>query len=326
MRKPLICLAMAGVLLAGCRQQENASQLKAINQSLENANRIIQDDNNQLSEDLLEKKHDMRYSDEGAIWEPKGTRIRREADSIVLLIDKLKRSLLEETDSLRKDNSAWRQQFSSADGACYKLVCGLAAFRDSFPSIMRVDDFIDVPFRYESLKKDIIRLDTAAPLLPGYVTSLNEAQRKQYAKDWMEEHFSKSSPAMILVELNKLKNDLLVTTNKYMSLCLDKTKVLICGYPFAFSGVAVLNSSYVKQGQPLEITAGIGEFSAAMRPRISINGKEVKLNEEAIAVQRFTASGKPGKHTVDVKIEYIKPDGSPLSVSKKLPYIIAHEK
>ncbi len=34
----------------------------------------------------------------------------------------------------------------------------------------------------------------------------------------------------------------------------------------------------VKSGQSVEVTAGIGQFSAAVKPRITIDGKAIKLN------------------------------------------------
>jgi Tfp pilus assembly protein PilX len=94
-----------------------------------------------------------------------------------------------------------------------------------------------------------------------------------------------------------------------------------------FKALAVLSSSYVEKGQPIEITAGVGEFSTAMKPRITIDGKPVALNaNDGTAVHRFTADGKPGKHNAMVRIEFTSPDGSTEYISKRLEYIIADEK
>lgn len=51
----------------------------------------------------------------------------------------------------------------------------------------------------------------------------------------------------------------------------------------------------------------------------------VKLGDDAAAVHRFKADGRPGKHSLTVKIEFTDVHGSPDSVSKKLEYEIADE-
>ena len=68
-------------------------------------------------------------------------------------------------------------------------------------------------------------------------------------------------------------------------------------------------------------------FSDAAKPQITIGDKVIKLNEyDGTAVHRFTADGEPGTHSVMVKIEYYKPDGSRQYVTKYLKYTIADEK
>jgi hypothetical protein len=78
---------------------------------------------------------------------------------------------------------------------------------------------------------------------------------------------------MALLVLNKIEHELLATTKMFLDFCLSKTVVHTC---VSFRGIAVLNSSYVKQGQSVEVTAGIGEFDTAEAPRISIDGKEIE--------------------------------------------------
>lgn len=320
MYKPIFCIAVA-VGLVGCRQRENVRQLKAISKSLQYANDILKNDNRLFYEALIDKLHDPRSLPLGIIWEPRGKRIRRESDSIVVMIEGLKASLLKQTDSFRKENTAWVEQVPGN-----KLIVKLSAFKDSLPSIIHVDDFKETPARYESIKKEVFHLNTTLPLLPGYIDSLNDTQRKQYAKNWQEENFSGISPVMAMVVLDRLESDVLATTKTYMEYCLNKTAVLTCGWNADFYPLASLSSSYVKRGQSVEITAGIGAFSVATRPQIIINGQEIPLTDYATAVHRITASGKPGKHQVNVKVKFTKPDGVIATIEKSLEYIIADEK
>jgi hypothetical protein len=314
---------MAVSLLAGCRQREDVDRLKAINQSLENANNIIQEDNKLVEEALKIKYSDWRTSSIGKIWQPRGYRIKKESDSLVLIIEGLKKALLKQTDSLRKEDASWFKQLNAEEGPGYKLVHRLAAFKDSIPAIICAEGHSDYPVYLTSIKRDIDELCATVPLLRGYSDSLNNIQRIQYAKNWLEDNFSETSSNITLLVLNTVKNDLLATTKVFMDFCLAQTVVHKC---FKFGPLATLSSSYVKRGEPIEVTAGLVEFADAPEPRIFINDKQIKLTYDDVAIYRYKANGEPGKHNALVRIEYTMPDGTQASVSKKLNYIIADEK
>jgi len=93
-----------------------------------------------------------------------------------------------------------------------------------------------------------------------------------------------------------------------------------------FEAIAVLSSSYINSGQSIQVSAGVGAFSVASNPTISINGKVIDLKGRALAEYSFTPIGKPGKYRVPVKIEFTKPDGSLEVHTTELEYIIAEEK
>lgn len=318
MLKPLICLAMAAVLLAGCRRREDVERLKIINQSLEHANSVIQNDNKVLGEALIDRVRTPRTDYLGKIWEPRGNRIRKEADSIVAMIEHLKGDLLKQTDSLRKEDPSFIKQLYATEGSGDKMVQRLAAFKDSIPVIFKGDPSM----QYAYIESNIIAINAKAPLMYGYSDSLNKDQRIQFIKNWREKNFLGTSSSMALLVLNKIEHDLLATAKLFLDFCLGQTEVNSCG----FRGIAILNSSYVKQGQPIEVTAGIGDFDTAKQPRISIAGKEIALNNEGAAVHRFAANGKPGNYKIRVEFEFGKPDGTTAHVYKDLNYIIADEK
>lgn len=318
MRKPLICFVMAVTLLVGCRQREDEAQLKAINQSLEDANSILQQGNLLLKGDLEYKKYDIRYGSMGVVWEPRAKQISTGADSIIVLIDELKRELIKQSDSLKKEDAPIIEQLASPNGAGYKLLGRLSAFKDTILTIIQADD-VDNTVKNANLF-------TTAPLLPGYADSLNKEEGKQYAIKWQKENFSGSSALMTLIVLNKIKNELLVTTKAFIEYSISKSEVHSCGWPYRVSAAAILSSSYVRSGQPIEVTAGIGEFGPAIGSRILIGGKAIELNNEGTAVHRFIARGKPGKYSVRVEIEFAEPDGTNSRMFKDLKYIIADEK
>lgn len=326
MYKSLSCPTIIVLLLVGCQERENVSQLKAINQSLELSNDIIQGDCKLIYEVMQEKQKDPQTAMTAQIWGPKVEQIYVQVDSILAKIESLKNDLLKGTDSLREEKSAVIKVLHEPNGGGFALLNRIAAFKDSVPVIFNVDEFkVDNPIHYTNLYRDIIRILAAVPLLGGYEDSLVKNQHTQYTKKWLEDNFTGSSSLMSLVMLNKIENDVLATEKVLIEYCNNQTVNMHHGYE-AFHAIASLSSSYVKRGQSIEVTAGVGAFIAAARPRITINGTEIKLDNNSTAIHSITPIGNPGKHSIPIKIEYDRPDGSSITVIKDLEYIIAKEK
>ncbi len=69
-------------------------------------------------------------------------------------------------------------------------------------------------------------------------------------------------------------------------------------------------------GDKLKITAGVGAFSAAAKPENLYQWCNVRpLTADGTADFKTTVEGA-GEKTVDVKIEYTKPDGTLQTVNK----------
>lgn len=310
--------------LVSCRQRENVSLLKSVNRSLELSNTIIRDDCKLVYEAMLEKQKDPATAMSAQMWMPRVEKIFGHTDTILAKIESLKSILLKETDSLRVQSAQIIKGLSEPNGIGYDLLNRMAVFKDSVPAIFKANEFsTDITSLYTYLNQDIIRLSAMAPLLPGSADNLSKTGRAEYIQKWMEENLAGSSPVMAMVILKKLENEVLAIKKALTEFCLDHCNVIMfCGYN-ALAPIGYLNSSYVKQGQAIEVTAGIGIFNNHTKPHVTINGKEIGLDQNATAVYRFIANGKPGKHSIPIKIEFTKPDGSREIINKNCKYIIA---
>ncbi|HEY2649755.1 MAG TPA: GldM family protein, partial [Puia sp.] len=88
-----------------------------------------------------------------------------------------------------------------------------------------------------------------------------------------------------------------------------------------FEAFAGTNATYLMPGDELEIQAGIGAFSAAAKPVITINGAGQALNTDGVADYKTKVEGA-GEHTVEVKIAYTKPDGTTEIKIKPVKYTV----
>ena len=323
MNRNLLSFTAAILLLAACGQQEHANQLKAFSQCLQKSNAVVQDNNKLCYQAIDEKLKDPRTRRDAEIWEPRAAMVKKHVDSITLLIENLKNQLLKQSDSLEKANAPIVKQLYEKNGNGYLLLNNLAAFKQSIPGIFRINDFSDKPYLVTELKRDLGFILDSIPLMPGFKDSLSESQRNIYKQKWVEENFAGSNSLLAMMQLNKIKSEVLVTERDLVSYFNSQIKnSYICGRPFP---LAVISSSYIKAGQSIEISAGIGQFYTAANPRVTINDKEIELNNEGVAQYSFKANGKPGKHIVPVTIDYYMADGTEARVSKNIKYIIAEK-
>ncbi|MGB8195291.1 MAG: hypothetical protein WCF67_25365, partial [Chitinophagaceae bacterium] len=176
---------------------------------------------------------------------------------------------------------------------------------------------------YASMHKNILELQKGFPIY-----SLKESGQQKdilaMAKvNTVSSYFKNTTALEALVMLNKIENDVLITENMLVDYIDNITTVLDCGNYEQFSAIISQNSSYLKRGQPLEIYAGVGAFSLSANPTIRINGRKVDVLPDGVAEYQETVSGKPGKHSIPVTIEYTKADGSSSKITKQVQYTVA---
>jgi hypothetical protein len=282
--------------------------------SLEKSNDYIKDAASRVLMEMEDKTHRPEYKAKANMWFPVMKKVEANTDTLLAVIEKLKGEVVKQSESMKLDNVV-----------ILSLLNNLASFKDNIPAYFNIIDSIEWSNPYKYLKKDCKNICKSSPLLPGYIEGLNTEQRSAFLNKWLDNNLRGSSALMIIVVLNKLKNDLLYTR----SMLMDRISMQVgCvdgpGSYTAYYAIAVLNSSYVKRGQTIEVTAGMGGFSFARRPRVTIAGNEVKLDDNAKAVHRFKAEGKPGKHSLTVNIKFTNAQGSLDSMSQKLEYEVAN--
>lgn len=141
------------------------------------------------------------------------------------------------------------------------------------------------------------------------------------ASSWMKRNFGSVTPVLALAMLNKVQNDVLITTNDLLEYCNANAWSATHDYE-TFKPLISLDRSYVKSGQTIEVSAGVASFSTSAKPVITIDGKRVKVDEEGVATWNFYAKKKAGHYTVPVRIEFSRPDGERQSVNKNLKYTV----
>jgi gliding motility-associated protein GldM len=144
----------------------------------------------------------------------------------------------------------------------------------------------------------------------------NQAGRK----DWAYAYFHMTPTIAAITMLSKFENDVKNSESLVLDYCHRKIGEVQVVYD-EFQAFAGTNSQYLMPGQELVITAGVGAFSKAAKPSITVDGSGVGLNAEGVAEYK-TKVGGPGTYSKTVNITYVKPDGSTATIPKKVEYTV----
>jgi gliding motility-associated protein GldM len=123
-----------------------------------------------------------------------------------------------------------------------------------------------------------------------------------------------------LTILSKFQNDVKNSESQLVDYFHSKIGEVVLVYN-KFQAIATSNTTYAMPGDPVEITAGVGAFSDAAQPKITINGQNMPLTADGTAIFKTSASGT-GEHTVNVSIDFKKPDGNIEHVTKVVKYTV----
>jgi len=260
--------------------------IKALQESMENSNASINISSTQILHSLDDKSRDYSTKEKADIWLPRAQKIQKLSEEVFNYIEGLKKT--------NKINAETANE----------LFARLIKYKED---ILTVDSSIRYVFA-ENLNLISMSFDTA------------KQTGNDFYKTFFKNSFSLSTSAM----LSKLQNNIKVIENKTVTFC--HQQIAFHGHiDYFFEALVGQNSKYVKAGEKIEITAGIGSFSTQARPVITINRKNVPLRETGAAVYSFKASNNPGKHFVPVKIEFIDQNGIKNIREFSVDYTVAKE-
>lgn len=241
-------------------------------------------------------------------WQPRALQVKHLSDSMASYIQGIRAELLAEAGqnesgdkvNLHDDDMEVTDHVFSSHGRGKELFEKLSKYRQD---LLGIDPQLKERFE-QSLRV----------YAPGFTYSMGHGG---FTKTFFENIPLVAAMAM----LSKLENNVRVNENNMIDFCHSKTFPLTYIDEFPYPLVSQ-NKSHVRVGEEIEITAGIGSFSAVVQPIFRIDGKLVQTKDEAIAIYTLKAPAKPGKYAVPVEIDFIKTDGSKSRVQKNVVYTV----
>jgi hypothetical protein len=124
--------------------------------------------------------------------------------------------------------------------------------------------------------------------------------------------------------LTMFENNVKVMENKFVEFCFNK--IGSTDGPEFFTKIGALvgqSTNIIKAGDQMQIYAGVGSFSVACKPIITIDKKVFQPTySEGVVSYKFKTPIKAGKYIVPVIIDYIGEDGSKRQLKNKIEYTV----
>lgn len=302
-------------LLALNVSSEILNAFVTVNGSITKSNQVITDKNKLTYESFAEKLKDQQTHDQAAAWAPKAEEARKLSATLFDYIEGLKTDLTKEAGSHENHHNGKQEINADNIDASIRLMDQKGKGKELYSKL-------------GEYKKQMLALlgNEAGPFEKSIPIDLSVPESKsgnKYGNDvngWIQSYFHMTPAIAGLTILSKFQNDVKGTESQVVDHFHSKIGEVKIVYN-KFQAIATSNTTYAMPGDDVEITAGVGAFSDAAKPRITINGAPQTLTADGTAVMKTKASGT-GDHSVNVVIEFNKPDGTPEKVTKTIKYTV----
>jgi gliding motility-associated protein GldM len=140
-------------------------------------------------------------------------------------------------------------------------------------------------------------------------------------KAWEAAYFHMVPTVAAVTILSKFQNDVRTTENKAVAFCHQQVGHVVVRYD-RFEPIIGQSTNYAMPGQTIEIKAGIGAFSSAAKPTITIGGQQQSVNDSGFVRYRTQAAPGLGQKTIPIHIVYRNQDGIMVPLDRTVTYTV----
>ncbi len=315
-------------LLALNVSNEVLEAFKTVDKSIRTSNTSLDTKNKVIYDAFKDELNDAQTKAKAAIWAPKADRVKQLSSELSTYIDNMKAQLKKESglkigsdgkEDFKEDDLDAATRLFTEKGEGKTMYGKLVTYKQQVLEVLDPKEFADNPTLQKDIAAKRAEFEKTLPLDLSIPEKANSEKSGDNAKDWTFNYFHMTPTIASLTILSKFQNDVKNSESQmvdYIHSQIGKVKVVYD----QFEAIAQSNRTYAMPGDEIEITAGVGAFSDAAKPKISIAGQGMPLTGGK-AIYKTTASGA-GEHSVAVRIEFTKPDGSPAVKEETVKYTV----
>lgn len=276
------------------RSDRNLAIIKTLNESLINSNEMLAASTDEILTSLEMKRRDPGTSAAGELMYSKAKLVRNISSDTYDYLEKIETALLESVAPTGNVNDFFRQGENH-------LYDSLATYKSK---LLAIDPKIHHQFKNS---------------LVVFTPSFDSGAKSKHK--FVKRFFDNSDAIAAIAMLNKLQNNIRLNENRIITFCHEN----IATHPHyrLFSIILAQSSTIVQAGDQIEIIAGVASIDTDQTPKIFVFNKQISLESDGIAHYKLTATSKPGKYYVPVKISYTDQDGKSQTVEREIIYTVA---
>jgi gliding motility-associated protein GldM len=298
-------------LLALNVSSEILNAFKVVDKSLVTSNTNLNSANATLYNSLAAKVADPVTREKATIWNAHAEAAKKLSTDLSTYIDDIKKQLKQEAGLTLEEG---QEKFKEDDlEAATRLFGNGPGGKNLGPQFeQKLKDYRTAML---AIDPEISKEFTSTLAVDGK-PAIGEDKKE---KSFTDAYFHMTPTVAGLTLLSKFQNNVKNSENQVVTYC--HSKVGEVKVKFDKTGVLIGQSAnYVMPGQEIEITAGIGAYSSAAAPQISINGASAPV-VDGQGKYKFQAAGG-GAHTVPVTIRYKDQDGNDKTETKNVEYTV----
>jgi gliding motility-associated protein GldM len=274
-------------LLALNVSSEILNAFKVVDKSLMTSNSNLLNANNTLYTSLEAKLNDPMTAEKAKPWNDKALIAKELSSKLNAYIDQLKTDLKKEAGEhevevdgkkvlqfKEDDLEAATRLFGNEEGGKNKGPEFEAKLKEFRKSMLNIDP--------EILKE----FEKTFPVDADYNTIGQDGK----VKDFTFAYFHMTPTVAALTLLSKFQNNVKNAENQIVTYCHNQVGAVKVVYD-QFAALVGQSSNYLMPGEELEINAGVGAYSKAAQPQISIGGASMPVAEDGRATSKRTVSG-----------------------------------
>jgi gliding motility-associated protein GldM len=304
-------------LLALNVSSEILNAFKVVDKSLTTSNENINAANNTLYTSLDGKLKDPMTAEKAKPWNERALEAKKLSVEMDTYINQLKLELKAEAgakmvekdgvtvEEFKEDDlEAATRLFGNGEGGKNKgpeLEAKLIEFRNK---MLAIDP---------EIKKEF---EKTFPVDANYKTIGKDGKEK----DFTYAYFHMTPTVAVLTLLSKFQNNVKNAENQVVTFCHNQVGAVKVVYD-QFAALVGQSSNYLMPGEEMEINAGVGAYSKAAQPQISIGGSSMPVGPDGRATSKIKVSGS-GSKSVPVSVTYTKPDGTKESKTFDVKYTV----
>src|SRR5688572_7063988 len=295
-------------LLALNVSAEILNAFKIVDSSLTNTNKTINQSTTTILASLNEKRNEPATATKANEWYPHAVKAQQMSQSITAYIQGIKNKILTSAD-LKVENGDTTYKMEDLDIATRIMINEkegpkLKQMLDDYrKNLLNIHPAINQEF------KNTLQVNTAMP-----------AVQNKSNNTWELAYFHMVPTVAAITILSKFQNDVKTSENKVVAFCHEQVGKVQVRFD-TYTAIVGQSSTYLMPGQEIEIMAGVGAFSKAATPAITINGAGAALGEDGAAHAKF-AAGAIGNHSIPITIRYKDQDGKDQVITKTVEYTV----